>query len=278
MEWKVEQSRNCLNNNERKTFITMSLTKPYKRLWRPLKGYEAINFEWDGQEQHQVTLDYLKSDLFVNQQEKLSYLTTAHLIIRDLYELFNYIQPHNGNLKVFSHRIYELFLRTSTEFEANCKAILTANGYKETGNMNVKDYFKIAVAAKLSEYVVNFGRWETPQAFKPYESWNGTDYKPLKWYQEYNSVKHNRYKKFPYANLENLMNAIAGLLCILHAQFGADMAGVCFEQFSAIPTDQQKVETGTFVIQAPNFRDEEMYEFVWRDIASDSNPVMFYPF
>lgn len=256
----------------------MSLTRPYKRLWRPLKGYDANSRLWDELGQPKVSLDYLRSDLFVDQQEKQSYLTTAHLIIRDLYELFNYVQPHYYNRKVFSHRIYELFLRTATEFEANCKEILIANGYKTNSYLNIKDYFKIAGVAKLSKYIVNFGRWEKKGDFKPYKSWSGKEYQPLPWYQAYNSVKHNRHKNFSDANLDNLMNAIAGLLCILHAQFGEDMAEVCFEQLTAIPNDQQKVETSTFVIQAPVFKDKEMYEFIWENIKSNPNPVAEYSF
>lgn len=256
----------------------MTLTKPYKRLWRPLKGYDAISMLWEEPGQPKVSLDYLRSDLFVNQQEKQSYLTTTHLIIRDLYELFNYIQPHDNNLNVFSHRIYELLLRTATEFEANCKAILTANGYQPQRNLTIKNYFKIASAAKLSDYIVRFGRWETPYAFIPYKAWRRKKYKPLPWYQAYNSVKHNRHKNFSCANLDNLMNAIAGLLCILHAQFGEDMAEVCFEQITEIQKDQHKVETSTFVIQAPIFTDEEMYEFIWENIESNSNPLAEYSF
>ncbi len=256
----------------------MSLVKPYKRLWRPLKGYSPLSLSWIDLDHNQATLGYLKSNLFVNQQEKQSYLTTAHLIIRDLYELFNYVQPDDNNLDVFSHRIYELFLRTATEFEANCKAILSANGYTGHGNLTITDYFKIAAAAKLSDYTVTFGRWETTHSFQPFATWNGTAYASLSWYQDYNSVKHNRHLNFSLANLTNLMNAIAGLLCILHAQFGEDMAEVCFEQVTAIQNDQQKVETGTFIISAPSFTDSEQYEFIWDDIKSNSNVVNNYIF
>lgn len=256
----------------------MSISKPYKRLWRPLKGYSALSLNWTVIGQNQVSLKYLKSDLFVNQQEKQSYLTTAHLIVRDLYELFNYVQPHDNNLNVFSHRIYELLLRTATEFEANCKAILLANGYAGHGNLTINDYFKIAAATKLSDYIVTFGRWESTHFFKPFVTWNGTTYSPLSWYQDYNSVKHNRYINFSQANLANLMDAIAGLLCILHAQFGEDMAEVCFEQVTEPQNNQQKVETGTFVIQAPNFADAEKYEFIWDDIKSNPNVVNSYSF
>lgn len=256
----------------------MSIEKPYKRLWRPLKGYTPLSLSWKVIGQSVPSLEYLKSDLFVNQQEKQSYLTTAHLIIRDLYELFNFVQPHDYNLNVYSHRIYELLLRTATEFEANCKAILSDNGYTGRGNLKNTDYFKIASVAKLSDYIVRFGRWESNHDFKPFATWNGTTYAPLSWYQGYNSVKHNRHINFPQANMANLMDAIAGLLCILHAQFGEDMAEVCFEQITAIQKDQQIVDTGTFVIQAPNFSDAEKYDFIWDDIKSNPNAVDNYSF
>lgn len=256
----------------------MSIAKPYKRLWRPLKGYTALGQNWHVIGQKEPSLKYLESDLFVNQQEKQSYLTTAHLIIRDLYELFNYVQPHDDNLNVYSHRIYELLLRTATEFEANCKAILTDNGYTGRGNLTNTDYFKIASVAKLSDYIVKFGRWESNHDFKPFVTWNGATYAPLSWYQGYNSVKHNRHLNFPQANMANLMDAIAGLLCILHAQFGEDMAEVCFEQITAIQKDQQIVDTGTFIIQTPNFSDTEKYEFIWDDIKSNPNAVDNYSF
>lgn len=256
----------------------MSIARPYKRLWRPLKGYTPLSLSWTVIGKNVLSLKYLESDLFVNQQEKQSYLTTAHLIIRDLYELFNYVQPHDDNLNVYSHRIYELLLRTATEFEANCKAILKDNGYTVHGNMTITDYYRIAAVAKLSDYVVTFGRWESNHDFKPFASWNGATYAPLTWYQGYNNVKHDRNLNFSYANLTNLMDAIAGLLCILHAQFGEDMAEVCFEQIMAIQNDQQKVVTGTFVIQAPTFTDADKYEFIWDVLKTDPNPVQKYLF
>ena len=49
--------------------------------------------------------------------------------MRDLNEIFDFVEPSNDNTSVYSHRIYELLLRAATEFESNCKGILKANGY-----------------------------------------------------------------------------------------------------------------------------------------------------
>ena len=176
------------------------------------------------------TLDYLYSNDFTNHEEMGSLLNTALLIIRDLYELFNYVEPNDVNLNTYSHRLYELLLRTSTEFEANCKGILDSNGYVKPGggNLNITDYFKIENAARLSGYKVTFERWSN-HVFKPFDVWNSSVFAPIPWYQGYNHFKHYRYANFQEANLNNVMNAIAGLLCILHAQIGEIMDSVCFE-------------------------------------------------
>lgn len=208
-----------------------------------------------------------------------SLICTARLIIRDLYELFNYVEPNDVNLNTYSHRLYELLLRTATEFEANCKGILDSNGYVKTGggNLNITDYFKIENAANLSGYEVTFERWPN-HVFKPFDAWNTGVFASLPWYQGYNHVKHNRFSHFSEANLENVMNAIAALLCILHAQIGENMDSVCFEGIATQQSDQSKVVNGTFTITAPTFPEAETYDFVWDNSKGVSVAVQNYAF
>lgn len=66
----------------------MAITNPYHRLWRPLKGYEFLGMIFR-EGTPTPTLDYLTDSNFANQPEMQSLLTTAHLIIRDLYEISN---------------------------------------------------------------------------------------------------------------------------------------------------------------------------------------------
>lgn len=105
----------------------MGITKPYCRLWRPLKGYGLFNRMFSDGEPA-VTTEYLYDERFACQAEMESLVATAHLIVRDLYEIFDFVEPCDANVVAYSHRIYELFLRTATEFESNCKGILNANG------------------------------------------------------------------------------------------------------------------------------------------------------
>ena len=255
----------------------MAISNPYHRLWRPLKGYDPLSGAWYD-DTPTPTLDYLADNSFATQLEMQSLLTTAHLIIRDLYEIFNYVEPNDTNLSTFSHRIYELLLRTATEFESNCKGVLVANGYVAVGNLNITDYFKLASVQRLSEYKVTFERWAQPHEFQPFATWNTAIYTPLPWYQGYNNVKHNRFRHFNEANLNNLMNAVSGLLCILHAQLGENMQSVCFQGISMTQESEDKVITGSFTIIAPTFPDAEQYEFIWDSLKSTAVPIQSYTF
>lgn len=256
----------------------MGFTNPYHRIWRPMKGYSSLQEVWS-YDVPVAKIDYLYDKNYADQYEMHALVTTARLIIRDLYELFNYVEPCDANSSVYSHRLYELLLRACTEFETNCKGILESNGYVKSGggDLNVKDYFKIENAARLSGYSVTFNRWPNHQ-FKPFATWNVAVYAPLPWYQGYNSVKHNRYDNFPDANLGNVMNAIAGLLCILHAQIGDIVDSACFEGIKRSQESQLKVSNGTFTINAPIFSDHETYEFVWDDSKGVKVPVQNYSF
>ncbi len=256
----------------------MAIANPYHRIWRPMLGYDWLQKMWE-EDNPVKTLDYLNCNDFADRNEMNSLIHTARLIIRDLYELFNYVEPNDVNLNTYSHRLYELLLRTSTEFEANCKGILDSNGYVKPGggNLNITDYFKIESATRLSGYEVTFERWPK-HIFKPFEIWNAGMFAPIPWYQRYNHVKHNRFANFQEANLDNVMNAIAGLLCILHAQIGENMDSVCFEGIATQQNDQSQIVNGTFTINAPAFTDAEKYDFVWDNSKGVSVAVQNYAF
>ncbi len=259
----------------------MAIAKPYHRIWRPVKGYDwgKVAFPFGNDNEPKPTLDYLYDDRFANQEEKKSLITATRMILRDLNSLYNYIEPSDDNLGVYSHRIYELLLRTATEFEANCKGILKANSYSKPENeWCVKDYFKISKVARLNEYSLTFERWESTHEFKPFIEWNPSRREPLSWYDAYNDVKHDRYGNFKKARLEFLMNALAGLICIMHAQYGEGMSHVGFQEYGTTDINEGTVVTPMFTIKAPLFPDEEQYGFVWDNIMNGQDPIVNYSF
>jgi len=122
----------------------MPILKPYYRIWRGKEGYPYILDE-----------RYAK--------DRVSLCRAYRIILQDLSNLFNFIEPTDDNLNTYSHKTYELFLRICTEFESNCKLILQSNGYVvERGN--IKDYYLINKAMHLSEYSLIIPMWKSTVA------------------------------------------------------------------------------------------------------------------
>ncbi|MGE5403717.1 MAG: hypothetical protein ACM3PP_02140 [Candidatus Saccharibacteria bacterium] len=200
------------------------------------------------------------------------------IIIKDLERLFEFVEPTNDNLDTYSHRTYELFLRTATEFETNCKRILLANGYKKK-QPSIVDYAKIDKASRLSDYEVVVTNWSiTPKEYRPFVDWkNGHS---LAWYQDYNSVKHDRSVHFPKASLGNLVESITGLLVILFSQFGiyalSPNQDVAFELSN---DDGYCSAPGSmFAVKPPTWTDDERYSFDWDTLSTLPMPFQMFNF
>lgn len=248
----------------------MGITKPYKRIYRPVNpslpnaGYSS----WA----------YIIDKEYCNSGH--NYVRAFLLILEDLKKLFEYVEPSKESFNSFSFRIHELFMRTCIEIEANFKAIVNENGYEpeisRSGNpiYNINVYKKVNLSHHLSDYEVGLPQWATSELikFKPFEAWAQPN-QPLDWYQAYNKSKHDRQDNFRYANLKNLLQAVSGLLCLLHSQFRG-------EDFSASDIgrsvggydfyDLRSSTGGVFRIKEPsNWTLEEHYEFDWSELKKE---------
>lgn len=242
----------------------MAINKPYYRIYRPDLHSDEYTSPSEG---------YERDNLFLPEAERKSMIMSARLIIDDFEHLFEYIEPHSSNLNVFSHRIYELLLRTCTEVESCCKGILSTNGFAAN---NISDYSKIEQSSHLSGYTVLYSNWlPSKYTSQPFASWASGC--PLPWYQAYNGVKHNRWQSFPLASLNNLLEAICGLLCVVHSQIGDSVQEV-FESNIYLISDDPKVEVRSFTIIPPAIPDVEKYDFVWDEIKEDPNRFQSFPF
>ena len=124
----------------------MSFGKPYKRIWRPHPGT--------------ICSDYLTDDRWVT--DATDYIRAYRLLQSDLVATFDYVEPVENNKATYSHRFYQLLTRACIEFEANACAVLLANGYSKTGNLNITDYWKLEQACRLSEYAIKIPTWMVP--------------------------------------------------------------------------------------------------------------------
>ncbi|MEW6172200.1 MAG: hypothetical protein AB1510_03930 [Bacillota bacterium] len=238
----------------------MPLPKPYFRIYRPgSSGYER---------------DPRYAD------DRISLCRGFALIESDLKRIFEYVEPADNNLQTYSHRIYELFLRACTEFEANCKGILDANEYRKSSNYNIEDYCKLETSSRLSDYKTVLYIWKSRcKTFEPFREWKSS--RTLSWYQAYNTVKHNRETHFNYASLENLLNSIAGLFCVLYSQFSND-AFFKYTDTGSFYSDEEGycfVDDSVFGIKWPDtWTSDERYAFNWNTLSKDTSPFEQYNF
>lgn len=242
----------------------MSINKPYYRIYRPGSSYPFLS---DSR----------------NVDNMYTYIRAFRLLEDDLVKLFTNVEPTKDNRKVYSHRLYELLLRASTEFETNAMQILKKNGYKKKGNMNMNDYVKINEATKLSDYTVTCEIWYPDNEFKPFQEWK--EGKPLTWFQAYNKVKHNRSKEFAKASLENVMNAITGVLAILYAQFdyfaitGPMAIGTWYASIKNTGDYTEPIGSKSiFHVVRPKWTEDEKYVFNWDEIKNSNDAFAKYPF
>jgi len=144
------------------------------------------------------------------------FVSAFTLLLNDFVTLTAYIEPHDDNLRTYSHRLYELLLRACTEFESVCKAKLIEQGAtKSPASMDINDYKSLEGTLRLEPAEVGWHIWR-PQAsyVRPFTAWS-TSAPPLSWYSCYNRVKHDRSGAFSMANMENSRLAISGLFATL---------------------------------------------------------------
>lgn len=121
----------------------MFLSKPYYRIIRPGVPIES----------------YVTDSRYANDKSvlKRSYLSLE----RQLISIFDYIDPDDRNLNVFSYELYTLLLRACTEVELNCTLIMKANDAAPIGkHFTMRDYRKIEKSSKLSKYKVLLPNWK----------------------------------------------------------------------------------------------------------------------
>ena len=238
--------------------MTMAINKPFPRIFLPLINDKQITFH-----------DYLNEIEYIDKKEAASLIDAARLIVEDYSVLCEYIEPVDANKNTFSHRTYELLLRVATEFETNCKGILTANGYNSHGNLNIQDYYKINQIMHLDQYEIETNLWSPEKQFHPLSEWSVGH--TLSWYQAYNHSKHDRYANFHEATLENVFNGICSLAVLLAAQFPSMIGGITGRSnLTFFTEDPNSLITQGFTIKYPNFLPEQKYDFDWENLKNNT--------
>lgn len=134
-----------------------------------------------------------------------------NLLENDTNDLGSTIHFDEKNLETFGIRIYNLLFLSCNLFEYAAKEIVKDKSGITNSNMNT--WKKNPLMYRISEYELTF----IPMRFKlkPMEEFGfaNVNDRNLKWWQDYNSVKHD-FSKIHKATLRNLIYALcsAGLL------------------------------------------------------------------
>lgn len=243
----------------------MALTAPYKRTIRPFLngGYQPSN----------GSMSFVRMDNYARKPR--AYVRGFEILQREVRNFFEYVEPSDNNMKVYSEIIGKLLTSACFEVESNLKAILKENLYsKVEKDMNMNDYFKVEASHHLSKYEVLLPEWTGDKnVIRPFEAWASAG--SLKWYQDYNKYKHDRVANAESANFENLLNAWSGNFVLLSSQFFDTEFSVDAEVIGFAPDfDENEYNHGIggyLKIKYPNdWLDDEKYEFAlsisnWND-------------
>ncbi len=242
----------------------MSLDRPFYRNYRPMV---------DGQNSGYSDWAYIVDKEYAQAPE---HFTRAFLMIQsDLRKLFEYVEPCDKCLETHSFRIYELFIRTCIELEANFKAILKENIYTPTKtdgsqrdekDWKIYDYQKVNTTHHLDDYEVIVPIWSgVHNAYKPFSEWKIGNNIP--WYQAYNNCKHDRMQNFQEANLNNLIQSVTGLFVLISSQFRTESFSPGQTSLSVGIDSYYEGNFGLgdfFIVKFPtNWTDDEKYGFDW---------------
>jgi hypothetical protein len=247
----------------------MAFNRPFYRICRPFIDGEYTHGE----------IGYLGDPRYA--ANAVHFIRAYQLLESDLIRLLTYIEPSDDNLETYSHRLYELLLRACTEFEANAKAILAANGYSKKANWDILDYAKLEPACQLSEFKTELPIWRGSHSIRtPFAEWATAPRQSPRWYGEYNRVKHDRPVNFKYANLANVLDAVSSVFIMLFAQFHI----VVFNPYRNLSFYNQ-TESGALShpslflqITLPKWPPTESYDFDWSSLKTSPDPIAKYAF
>jgi len=241
------------------------VTRPYRRTCRQ---FQDSSYSEGGRWQ------YIEDARFA--QTPGHYVRAFLLLLKDIQELFDYVEPADANLPCYSFRIHALLLRACIEVEANCKAILRENRYtKDVRWWTIADYRKINTTHRLASYYVKVPHWTGDQNIRaPFAAWAGGGRLP--WYDAYNTAKHDRLAEFQQATFAHLLDACCGLLVMLSAQFWTRDFSPGNDRLVFESGENDGMESGIggyFRVHFPDdWPEEQRYSFNWNTLKAEADP------
>ena len=139
-------------------------------------------------------------------------------IEEDLLKTARYVEFHQDNYSVYSIEFALILLASCSEIDTIAKLLYSPS---PSQIRNGKDWRNIADHKKgiyedqyhkFPTQKINIPRYEL--TLSPWSEWAEGNNRPS-WWESYNAVKHRRNEAYNEATLENTLNSVAGLLCIV---------------------------------------------------------------
>ena len=129
----------------------------------------------------------------------------------DLVELARYIEFSPDNFECYSLEIAKQILSAGSELDVTLKRLAKVRNQDGSAS-NIEDYRREITRDddRFHELAVDLRLYDI--RLTPWLSW-GEGINPM-WWKAYNKVKHHRDSMFHEANLENLLNLMAGLYLV----------------------------------------------------------------
>lgn len=128
----------------------------------------------------------------------------------DLTRCTRYVEFAPDNFKTYSVEFARIIVASAAEFDGVAKELCKIIDPIKTPQ-RINEYNPIIAGkyAKFIDYKIHIPRFKIE--VQPWKNWTAT-VSPDWWSKSYNKIKHDRDQNFRDANLENAINATAGLL------------------------------------------------------------------
>lgn len=195
----------------------------YKYIYRPVISFKLQKFHLG---EKGIPFPDCHDDISIwnYRTEYLSHIRQLEFVLDELTEVFRVVEPTLKNIKTYGNTLRNIILLSCTEIDSMMSRILRENGCSaEKGMYKTTDYVKLKRALRLDKYKIKFNEYEDLGSFCPYLKWSErAATKSLKWYDNYNKIKHDRQNNLYLANLETALTSISAYAILLFAQYGID--------------------------------------------------------
>lgn len=143
---------------------------------------------------------------------KLRYWQYFVALEADLAATARFVEPAPANMSCHSVEFARILLAAGSEVDVLCKVLCQEHGL--TVSPRNIDGYRAAIIGRFPGFTgleVLAPRYGLARL--PWRPWDGSTNPG--WWRSYNDVKHERHAHFPSANLENALDAVAGLFVLV---------------------------------------------------------------